>query len=543
MTRIAANKLWLILLLVLVVIVLGALLTTTGRTGGSQRSSGRSGAASLAVDPGTTLDDRPARNFTLIDQLGRRVSLSQYRGRVVLLAFNDSQCTTVCPLTTAAMVEAKALLGSAGSRVALLGVNANPQATALADVRRYSELHGMMQSWRFLTGSAAQLRAVWRAYHVASAIIDGQVDHTPALFVISPAGRLDKVYLTQMSYASVGQQARLLAQEASRLLPAHPRVRVKVSFRQIPLIRPSARVSLPEADGGSVRLGPGTPRLLLFFASWDKEVTDLGRQLGALDAYAVSARARRLPALTAVDEASVEPSSAALRRLLSSLRRPLHYPVGLDTTGRVADGYEVQDEPWLVLVSRSGRIIWYHDVSTAGWLRTGSLVTQVRNALARIASPTSPASVRALLAGSPPPLAALHGQSGRLLRGVTALKARLRALRGYPVVVNMWASWCTPCREEFRLFAAASALYGRHVAFLGVDTGDSPGDARVFLAAHPVSYPSYQSPTGGLGWLAQIPGLPTTVFIKRSGEVASVHPGQYVTLGTLEGDIRSLVPR
>ena len=102
----------------------------------------------------------------------------------------------------------------------------------------------------------------------------------------------------------------------------------------------------------------------------------------------------------------------------------------------------------------------------------------------------------AALAGSPQPLDALHQQAGKLLAESASLPAELRALRGYPVVINAWASWCGPCRSEFPLFASASVRYGRKVAFLGFDANDSPVDARSFLAAHPVSYPSYQGTTG-----------------------------------------------
>ena len=141
------------------------------------------------------------------------------------------------------------------------------------------------------------------------------------------------------------------------------------------------------------------------------------------------------------------------------------------------------------------------------------------------------------LAGSPGPLAELHGQASDLLGTDAAFKARLRALRGYPIVVNAWASWCTPCRSEFSLFAAASAQYGRHVAFLAADTDDSAGDARSFLAQHPVSYPSYQTSESSLSMLAVLEGLPTTIYLNPSGKVVHVHVGQYGSEGSLDQDI------
>ena len=104
----------------------------------------------------------------------------------MLLAFTDSECTTVCPMTTTAMLDAKVMLGAAGSRVQLLGVDANPASTSLEDVWSYSGLHGMLHQWQFLTGSIEQLRSVWKAYAVEADIEHGLIAHTPALFVIGP---------------------------------------------------------------------------------------------------------------------------------------------------------------------------------------------------------------------------------------------------------------------------------------------------------------------------------------------------------------------
>lgn len=151
----------------------------------------------------------------------------------------------------------------------------------------------------------------------------------------------------------------------------------------------------------------------------------------------------------------------------------------------------------------------------------------------------SPAQARAELAGSPAPLAALHAQAGRLLGGAKpALEARLADLRGRPVVVNEWASWCPPCRQEFPLFGAAAARFGTRVAFVGLNVNDSAASARRFLAQHPVSYPSYSDDDGQAArWLARFVGLPTTVFLDAAGRMTYVHIGQYSDAATLARDI------
>jgi cytochrome oxidase Cu insertion factor (SCO1/SenC/PrrC family)/thiol-disulfide isomerase/thioredoxin len=506
------------------------------------RSSSNSGAGlghNPNLDPGTALH-RPAPNFTLTDQFGRRVSLTAFRGKVVLLAFVDSRCTTVCPLTTTSMVQAKRLLGPAASRVVLLGIDANPSATKVADVRAYSLAHGMMGQWRFLTAPAPELSRVWKDYGIAAQVQHGQIDHTPGLFAIDPQGVLRRVYLTQMSYASVGQSAQLLAQEASRLLPGHPRVNARLSYDTVPAIRPSSHATLPRAGGGKIALGPGpSPRLYLFFATWDSQITDLAKQLAALN----GSRGGDMPPLTAVDEGSVEPSASALPRFLHALPRPLAYPVVIDGSGRVADGYGVQDEPWFVLVSASGRVLWYYDVAVSGWLSRSALAGKVRAALRR--APSGPAGLSGALKrlrGSPPALAALHRQAGQLLGAGSSLGGRIGQLRGYPVVINAWASWCMPCQREFGLFASAAARFGRRVAFVGADTQDSAGAAQAFLSKHPVSYPSYQTTISGLSNYSVL-GLPTTIFLGRTGNVVYVHTGQYVSQGTLDQDIETYALR
>ena len=359
-----------------------------------QRGGGRGRwRATPTSIPGTSLS-AVAPGFTLTDQFGQPVSLGSYRGKVVILAFNDSECTTVCPLTTVAMTDAKAMLGAAASQVQLVGIEANPKATSIDDVLSYSQVHGMLYQWRYLTGSLSQLQSVWKDYSVGVTVSQNQIDHEPAIFVINQQGRLAKLYLAQLAYSAVPQLGQLLANEVSSLLPGHPAVHSHLSYDQVAATGPAAATTVPRPGGGYVSLGPGQPgeqnqaRLYLFFATWDQEITSLGGQLDALNAYQSGSTADHLPALTAIDEGSVEPTASALPNFLATLTHPLAYPVGIDGGGQIADGYGVQGEPWFVLASRSGKPIWTWEVSTSGWLSPASLDRHVRAALAR-AQPTA----------------------------------------------------------------------------------------------------------------------------------------------------------
>jgi len=353
--------------------------TGTGSTasGGMGSPQNAAGQMNPNLDLGTNLGGTQAPDFRLLNQFGQPMSLSQFRGKVVVLSFEDSECTTVCPLTAQSMLDAKQMLGVAGNQVQLLGVDANPDATSVADVLAYSRAHGMVNRWDFLAGSLAQLKATWSAYHIAVQVEQGQIDHTPALYVIDQRGREQKIYLTAMAYSSIGQSAQVLAQEIASLLPSHPRVASKLSLATVSVQGPTDRVTLDGANGGTVTLGPGKPRLVVFFATWLTEVSDLKSELLTGNAYTAAARRQGLPPLVAVDETVTEPSVQAVRSYLSGLGAPLAYPVALDTTGRVADGYGVQDQPWLVLVSASGKILWSHD----GWVSLSALEAAAKRAV------------------------------------------------------------------------------------------------------------------------------------------------------------------
>lgn len=145
------------------------------------------------------------------------------------------------------------------------------------------------------------------------------------------------------------------------------------------------------------------------------------------------------------------------------------------------------------------------------------------------------------LADSPPKLAAVHRQANELLPSNSdSLKERIVNLRGYPVVVNVWASWCAPCLAELPYLQQASAMYGRRVAFLGVNSEDDREAANTLLRDFPLSYPSYFDPSSAIAKsLGVSHGLPTTVFFDKAGEQVFTKPGQYPDLRSMKSDIET----
>ena len=210
-----------------------------------------------------------APGFTLLDQQGRPATLDQFRGKVVVLTFIDPECTQLCPLTTHNMVEALHLLGpAAASQVQLLGIDANPLKTKVADVASYTRTHELERRWRFLTGSLAELESVWKSYHVFVAVQNNDIEHTADVFLIDGNGNEREVIPTPMSYKAGSDQAHLIAQGIARLLPGHPTIAGSNAASQQPespaddaTVRLTALGPKPQP----VVLGSAHPHLLLFF--------------------------------------------------------------------------------------------------------------------------------------------------------------------------------------------------------------------------------------------------------------------------------------
>ena len=170
----------------------------------------------------------------------------------------------------------------------------------------------------------------------------------------------------------------------------------------------------------------------------------------------------------------------------------------------------------------------------------GLLVAGCGDGSPRNAAPTRQA-VETAFKGSPPALAAIHRQGDRLLPGgPSTFHARLAVLRGHPVVVNVWASWCGPCQSEFPVFQKASVAIGRRVAFLGLDVADHDTAAKAFLRRFPVTYPSYVDPHRAIeDSLQTYRATPQTFFFDARGREQYDRAGPYTSVAALKRDLKT----
>ncbi len=185
---------------------LGAMLIAAGLTATAYglTGHGRSNARPSGIPAGITdsqanlmelspVPERPAPGFTLTDQDGRVLSLSAFRGKVVVLEFMDPHCTDICPIVSAEFGDAYHDLGRLAGRVVFAAVNVNTCHHAVADVAAYSREHQLtsIPGWHFFTGSVPRLQAVWHDYAIAVQATGPGADvvHSSVVYFLDPSGR------------------------------------------------------------------------------------------------------------------------------------------------------------------------------------------------------------------------------------------------------------------------------------------------------------------------------------------------------------------
>lgn len=108
----------------------------------------------------------------------------------------------------------------------------------------------------------------------------------------------------------------------------------------------------------------------------------------------------------------------------------------------------------------------------------------------------------------------------------TSSTVDLDKLRGRPVVLNFWASWCVPCRKEMPAFEVVHGRVGDKVEFVGMNNQDTREDALTLMRETGVTYRSGFDPKGRVAEAYGLRGMPTTVFISGEGRVLATHAGE-----------------
>jgi protein SCO1/2 len=184
------------LLAVLVALVAAIAVVAVTAGGGSATDGGGSGApvSNSPFDGPLMPANLHAHNFTLVNQNGLRVSLSQYRGHVVVLTFIHSLCHDTCPFMVEQIKGALNELPANGQGVPAIGVSVEPSQDTVKNRRAFLAKHDMTGHMAFVSGPPAALRPVWKAYGIQP--VTPKVDHSTFVILI------DKRGLERIGYAA-----------------------------------------------------------------------------------------------------------------------------------------------------------------------------------------------------------------------------------------------------------------------------------------------------------------------------------------------------
>ena len=189
-----ASRLSVITMAFLVVLIVALVSLRSGLGGSPSSSSSTTNTLGLQ---GTDLGSVPAPDFRLTDQFGQQVSLSQFKGKPVVVTFMYTHCPDVCPLIAEKLHTVMQGLGSDAQKVAILAVSVDPKGDTRTAAMSFSEQHKMTGYWHFLIGAQNQLSPVWTAYAIDAQRISASTStHTSALYVIDKEGR-ERVILDQ----------------------------------------------------------------------------------------------------------------------------------------------------------------------------------------------------------------------------------------------------------------------------------------------------------------------------------------------------------
>lgn len=166
---------------------------------------------------GTSLGGAGAPDFRLTDQFGRTISLSQFKGKPVILTFLYTHCPDQCPLTAEKLHAVMQNLGSDAQKVAVLAVSTDPKRDTTAAALNFSKVHKMENYWHYLVGTHDQLSPIWSSYAVYAVptptSTGGTVAHTTAIFVIDKQGHERAFFGDSATSAQLTTDMQILLKE------------------------------------------------------------------------------------------------------------------------------------------------------------------------------------------------------------------------------------------------------------------------------------------------------------------------------------------
>jgi protein SCO1/2 len=203
------------LVLIVGIVVVATVLLSSGHSktklpGGVHRTSASKGLVGGVVSP-----VKPAPPIALDDYLGRPVTLSQYRGKVLLVTFLYTHCPDVCPLIASNLKLVLARLGTAAKQVQAIAVSVDPRGDTPGNVAAFLKARGMTGKMEYLVGSPAQLGRVWSAWNVGSqrdASNPALVAHSALVYGITASGKLKTLYSANFNPAEIVHDVPVLAE-------------------------------------------------------------------------------------------------------------------------------------------------------------------------------------------------------------------------------------------------------------------------------------------------------------------------------------------
>ncbi len=351
---------------VLAVVLFGGIGTGGGGSGTADVAPGINSYAAALLDLNVLApaDSHRTPNFELTDQHGVRVSLAGFRGKVVVLSFNDDRCTDVCTLLAQDILVADRDLGSMARDVVFLSVNINPFYPQVKWVKLWADQHGLgrVRNWVSTTGSVPHLEAVWKDYgaYVQLDYANRTVVHSTELYFIDPGGKERAIGGFGVNAANTTLYAHTLAQMAADLLPAAERGPVAG-----PITEPPSRSDVTILGQAPTFVLPslGDPRAKVSLASsrgrytvlnfWSSTCTLCRQEMPHVEeAY------RDLGSKVAFLGIDVADNAGAARSFAKATG--VTYPIGFDASGQVAGTYQISGLPFTVIVGPRGKLLMRH---------------------------------------------------------------------------------------------------------------------------------------------------------------------------------------